>query len=172
MRVEGGRPWHVAVSAFPFFGNARTAVHLYKYRKRIELAPYFAAQMVDNWLAYSKGTVIDAVTWIPLHFLRFFMRGYNQSAILASIVAKRLGLHSFKMLSRCRRTQQQARLPMKKRRTNMKGAFTAFKQERFQGLRVLLIDDVFTTGTTLSTATLALKTAGAAQVSVLTIARD
>jgi len=86
VRVEGGRPWKLAVSAFPFYGNARLAVHQFKYRGKTALAPFLAKCMAQAWLSQAIGKKVDAISYIPLHILRYIRRGYNQSEILAELV--------------------------------------------------------------------------------------
>ena len=168
--VEGGRPWRQAASALPFTGIARKLIHLYKFRNCLAVAPFLSERMCEAWNTYCADCQIDAITYIPLHFTRYFTRGYNQSEILADMLAKRLGIPKIRALRRRRRTSQQARLGLKSRMANMAGAFSA-DEKGIAGKRILLVDDVFTTGTTFTAATKALQKAGAAEVYVLSAAR-
>lgn len=169
--VSGGRPWNIAVSAFPFFGNVRHAIHRYKYRKAEYLAEFFGQSMAEAWRMHGSGSV-DLISYIPLHWMRYLDRGYNQAGLLAAQVGKVLGLEVAVTLRRKRRTRQQARLGQTGRMANMRGVFAPRDSKLYAGCRMLLIDDVFTTGSTLSEATRVLLNAGAASVSVLTLARD
>ena len=126
--------------------------------------------MFEAWDKYCASCQIDAITYIPLHFTRYFTRGYNQSEILADMLSKRLEIPKCRALRRRRRTSQQARLGLKSRIANMAGAFSA-DEKNISGKRFLLIDDVFTTGTTFSAATKTLLKAGATEVYVLSAAR-
>lgn len=168
--VEGGRPWRQAASALPFTGIARKLIHLYKFRNCLAVAPFLSERMCEAWNTYCADCQIDAITYIPLHFTRYFTRGYNQSEILADMLAKRLSIPKIRALRRRRRTSQQARLGLKSRMANMAGAFSA-DEKGIAGKRILLVDDVFTTGTTFTAATKALQKAGAAEVYVLSAAR-
>ena len=168
--VEGGRPWRQAASALPFTGIARKLIPLYKFRNCLAVAPFLSERMCEAWNTYCADCQIDAITYIPLHFTRYFTRGYNQSEILADMLAKRLGIPKIRALRRRRRTSQQARLGLKSRMANMAGAFSA-DEKGIAGKRILLVDDVFTTGTTFTAATKALQKAGAAEVYVLSAAR-
>jgi len=168
---DGPRLWTRAVSAFPFFGQIRLAVHRFKYSNRISLAPFFGRRMADAWLTYGTGD-IDMVSYIPLHWMRFMERGYNQAELLAAQVGKHLKIEMFTTLRRNRSTGRQATLGKNARQQNLRGAFRPFRSSRFEDKNILLVDDVFTTGSTLAEATKTLLKAGAASVSVLTIARD
>jgi len=110
----------------------------------------------------------DLVTFVPLHFSRQLRRGYNQAALLAHELARLKGLRCLRLISKTRRTQTQVGLERRQRRRNLRGVF---KARPVDGLRILLIDDVVTTGATMRAAAAALKAAGAAEVHCLGVAR-
>lgn len=154
-----------------FDGVARNLVHGLKYRDRSELAP-----MMARWMARAGKEVIaesDVIIPVPLHRWRLFSRRFNQAADLARALEAETGKPMLaNALRRKRRTVQQVGLGKAAREANMKGAFQVTpsgKTELF-GKRVLLIDDVYTTGATVSAATRALKRAGVTKVDVLTFA--
>lgn len=167
-----GRPWTTAVSAFPFAGQLREAIHAYKYQSRTSLAPFLAHAMADAWQHYAPGTSPDLIVPVPLHWFREIRRGYNQAALLAQCLETELICPVANSLRRVRRTSQQARLQLAQRLKNIAGAFAVKKPSIIAGKSLLLVDDVFTTGATLSAATATLLNAGAAHVFVLTAARD
>jgi ComF family protein len=113
----------------------------------------------------------DAVMAMPMHWRKRWERGFNQAELLAAPVARRFGLQLSDNLRRTRYTAPQASLTEAARRANLRHSFRVVRPEQISGRRLLLIDDVFTTGATLRAATAALKTAGAASVSALTLAR-
>ncbi|MES1262566.1 MAG: phosphoribosyltransferase family protein, partial [Acidobacteriota bacterium] len=113
----------------------------------------------------------DAVVPVPLHWRKQWERGYNQAELLARHVAKRRGVPLVKALRRKRPTAVQASLAVAGRRKNVAGAFLMRPQARLAGQRVLLIDDVMTTGATAGACAVALKRGGAKSVSLLTLAR-
>lgn len=114
---------------------------------------------------------IDAVVPVPLHRERERERGFNQSEILASIVAKRFHRPVLrKALARIRRTLPQAGKPRDRVR-NVRGAFTVGNPERVKDRTLLLVDDVFTTGATVNECAKVLMKAGARRVLVYTLAR-
>ena len=171
-KVEGGRPWPIAVTAFPYYGEAQTAIRNFKFHGRLSLAPYLGHRMARAWRERHGEVSVDLVSYIPLFVLRFFQRGYNQSATLAEFVGEELGLPVMRTLIRRRSTARQSGLRREGRLRNIRGAFRAWRPTQWQGKRILLIDDVFTTGATLQEATRVLLAGGAAEVSVLTAARD
>lgn len=164
-------PFARARAAVSYSGVARRLVQNLKYRDRTDLAPWMA-----RWMARAGAELLrdaDIVVPVPLHRRRFFMRRFNQSAELARHVAQTASL-PFEPLAmeRVKRTRQQVGLGARERAANMRGAFGVRDARKIAvgGRRVLLVDDVFTTGATVSAATKALKKAGAREVDVLTFA--
>lgn len=153
-------------------GVARHLVHDLKYRDRVDLAPMMAGWMVRA--ASAEIAAADAILSVPLHRMRIFRRMFNQSAELARHVA-RLSDKPFlaEALVRRKRTQQQVGLTANQRSLNVRGAFSVPEgcEDLVFGKRLVLVDDVYTTGATVSAATAALKKAGAADVTILTFAR-
>jgi ComF family protein len=113
----------------------------------------------------------DAVVPMPLHWRRRWQRGFNQSELLAREIARKWGVPVSALVRRKRATAPQAGLTSAQRRKNVEGAFQVGKGTRLKGMRLLLIDDVLTTGATASACARALKRAGAAQVTFLALAR-
>ncbi len=164
-------PFARARAAVAYSGVARQLVQNLKYRDRTDLAPWMA-----RWMARAGAELLldaDVIVPVPLHRRRFFVRRFNQSAELARHVARLADL-PFDPLAvvRAKRTRQQVGLGTKERAANMRGAFKVPEQARIgvSGRRVLVVDDVYTTGATVSAVTKALRQAGAREVDVLTFA--
>lgn len=151
---------------------ARTLVHSLKYRDRTDLAPMMAQWM----LRAGDGAVeaADVIVPVPLHRFRLVWRKFNQSAELARAVGQLSGKPVLiDALRRIKRTRRQVGLGQRAREENVRGAFslTSGGREALFGRRVVLIDDVYTTGATVASVTRTLKRAGVADVTVLTFAR-
>ena len=132
------------------------------------LAPLLATTFLDTWSAQE----IDLIVPVPLHPRRKRERGYNQAALLGKALANLLGLACQESaLSRVRPTLPQVGLTDTERSQNVRHAFRCVRPAAVQGRRVLLIDDVMTTGSTVASASESLLDAGAKRVCVLTLAR-
>ena len=169
----------------PRFDRARSAVLYdevtrplilaFKHADRLTLAPLLIA-----WLRSAGAELLDRadlIVPVPLHPGRLLARRYNQAAILAHGLGRSSGLPvADHVLLRSRRTPSQGHLTARQRESNVRGAFALRKDshllaEAINGRRVLLVDDVLTTGATVSACTGVLKRGGAAAVDVLTLAR-
>ncbi|MEX2536757.1 MAG: ComF family protein [Trueperaceae bacterium] len=146
-------------------GDLAQAVRAYKFRGVRRLAAVFAQSLAAAIMA--RGWRPALVTYVPLHPSRRRRRGFDQARLLAVNVAGHLGLPCRSLLARTRLTPQQARLSAAQRRHNVRHAFRAV---RAAPNRVLLIDDVFTTGATLGACREALEDAGARAVLLAVLA--
>ncbi len=152
-------------------GPARTLVHGLKYRDRTDLAPMMAVWMHRAAREHLEGC--EAILPVPLHWTRLARRRFNQAAELGRALSRQ----SHKpllvdVLIRAKRTRQQVGLSARAREDNMRAAFRVRdgQQDRVFGKRLVIVDDVYTTGATVSAAAKALKRAGASEVTVLTFA--
>jgi len=130
------------------------------------------AKLLGEYLsrALPLDEAFDAVVPMPLHWRRRFERGFNQAALIAAQVARRRKIPVIHAVRRVRATRTQTGLTNAKRRDNVRGAFRVGRGS-LQGLRILLVDDVMTTGATGSACASVLKKAGAKSVTLLTLAR-
>lgn len=158
-------------SAYLFNPQVRALIHAFKYQGYSYLADYLGQGMAREFARYSDFPPIDWVIPVPLHPKKLKARGYNQSQLLAEVFCRNTGLClQTDALRRRADTRSQAKLNRKERLQNMAGAFEA--SHTVKGKRVLLIDDVATTGATLEGCAEALKKAGAKQVMAFTLARE
>ncbi|MEJ2108812.1 MAG: ComF family protein [Acidobacteriota bacterium] len=147
-------------------------VHGLKFFKKRNLVKILAPLLVETFQENWSRKAFDLILPVPLHAKRKRDRGYNQSELLAKILAARIGIPvDAKILTRIRATVSQVGLSNLERRANVRKAFSCLDPERVAGLRILLIDDVMTTGATAASASKALLKSGARRVSVLTLAR-
>jgi ComF family protein len=151
---------------------ARTLVQAFKYGDRLDLAPILGRWMKNA--GQSLLTETDAIVPVPLHWRRQWARRFNQSALLAAAVSKASKVPvAYSALKRVKATPQQVGLSQAERATNVQGAFRVPDggKPEVVGRRLLLIDDVLTSGATVDTCARALLRAGAANVDVLVFAR-
>ncbi len=148
--------------------NAAAALLRFKFGGKTVYARSFAKLMADCLREYSD-LDFDAVTWVPLAPVRYLRRGYSQAKLLASALAKELGLPCARMLAKKHDTPKQSGIKGEAaRRANVSGAFSAAGTAH-TGKNVLLVDDVTTTGATLSECALVLRLSGARRVTAATL---
>ncbi len=159
-----------AHAPFLYGGSIATAISRFKYQGRADLARPLS-HLLLRAAPRLRPLGVDAVVPIPLHRARLVERGFNQAALLARPLARRLGA-SFepRALMREVATEVQASLDRTARQDNVRGAFAA-RGGALAGRCVLLVDDVTTTGATLAAATHAVQRAGAARVHAVVLAR-
>jgi ComF family protein len=162
-----GRKWHFdrAFSATIYTDEMKQLVHFYKYRMRHYMAEPFAELMTEFMQRHIDYQEIDFVVPVPLHWRRYMFRGFNQAYEMIRYLIKRFPLRvSRGNLRRTRHTLPQVNLTPDERRENIKGAFKVIRPEEFRGKSILLVDDVFTTGSTMDECAGTLKEAGAEEV--------
>lgn len=165
---SGLRAFDAAYSYGPYGGTLRELIHLLKYRGIQPLAAPLGGFLLRS---LPRDEAFDAIVPVPLHWRRRWQRGFNQAELLARTVAHSTGIPARNMLRRVRATSTQAGLTNSARRRNMIQAFRCGRAEQVRDQRILLVDDVMTTGSTAAACARALKSAGAARVAVLTVAR-
>jgi competence protein ComFC len=161
-----------AVAAYRSRGLVRKLVHEFKYRHqrhlRHPLAEWLGETMNDPRLS---GRQFDMIVPVPLHPARERERGFNQATLLAELLARQVAVPLRTVLDRIRYTTTQTVHDRAQRMENLRDAFRLRKNTNVRELRVLLIDDVLTTGSTLSECARVLKEAGALSVHAATAAR-
>ncbi len=165
-------PFDRARAAVAYEGVARRLVQGLKFNDRTDLAPWMARWMLR--VGAELANEADLIVPVPLHRRRFLSRRFNQSAELARAFAEMAGV-AFEpgATERIKVTRQQVGLGMREREANVRGAFRVPDSADIlvRGRRVLVVDDVYTTGATVSAMSRSLKRSGASAVDVLTFAR-
>ena len=161
-----------AVSRYLSRGVVREFVHRFKYDRhfylRHPLADWLAAALDDERI---RAQPIGALVPVPLHSARFREREFNQADVLAELLAQRTGTPLLRALTRIRYTTTQTRLDRHERMENLRNAFRVRQTSAVQNCHLVLVDDVFTTGSTVDECARVLRAAGAASVRVVTVAR-
>jgi ComF family protein len=173
------QPAYVKATAYGSYeGGLRELIHLLKY-EQVRPAANVLGRMLAEAIAdlqplFASGNAI--IVPVPLHARKLRQRGFNQSELILRAAVKLMPAENRPQLSsgaleRTRETQSQIGLSRHQRRENMRGAFAVSSPEQIAGREVLLVDDVFTTGTTVSECARVLRRAGASKVFVATVAR-
>lgn len=156
-------------SALEYSGTVRDSIHRFKFQGAAayaEIYGAFLAKCIDE-----NGIFCDIITWVPLSRARLRKRGYDQARLLAEALAGQTGLELRPLLKKIRNNKAQSGLKAEAARSaNVKGVYALAADTALEGKRIVLIDDVVTTGATLSECAGVLKKAGAAAVIGLTVA--
>jgi ComF family protein len=172
------QPYIKAAAYGSYEGGLRDLIHMLKYqgvRPAANVLGRMLAEVLDG-LRPSIGDAKLIVVPVPLHTAKSRQRGFNQAEVIAKVALKLAAAHENYVLvsdalERTRDTQSQIGLTRHQRRENLRGAFRVKHPDTINGQQVLLVDDVFTTGTTAAECSRILRRAGASQVWVATVAR-
>ena len=158
-----------AWTLYSYQSPLKEAIGLLKYQGKVSLAGHLATLLLK---ALPSLPTIDVILPVPLHPTRLREREYNQSLLLAFPLRTHLGLPiSYSTLVRIRPTRPQTSLTRKERIKNLRRSFVVTQHQALHGKTILLVDDVFTTGTTVNECAKALRKAGVSHVYVVTLAR-
>lgn len=161
-----------ARSVMVFDGPVREAIHQWKYQQA-----FWLERRLADWFVTAAAPALRAGDWhaiipVPLHPVKESERGFNQAERLARPLGHATGLPlNIRALNRVKHTVSQTRLSRAERAANLRGAFAVARGVRLSGARLVLVDDVMTTGATLNAAATALRQAGAEAVCAWTLAR-
>lgn len=165
-------PSYISRSAASLEGPVQDLVHSFKYGNRVHLCQPLGLLLADSLQPFRMEIQPDMIIPVPLHRKRLRQRGFNQSQLIGEVLKKRWKVPlEIGNLRRIRWTEPQTTLHAKERVRNVAGAFSVRAPELIEGKRVLLVDDVLTTGSTLRECAEALQDAGAAAVFAVTVAR-
>jgi len=166
-------PFAAARSLGRFDGALMAMIHRLKYREQSRLASPLGYLMASGDYPGFRIGEASLVMPVPLHLQRLRQRGFNQSLLMAGTVGKRYGIPvDARSLRRPVASEPQVTLGRKERERNVRGVFAVADGKRIRGKSILLVDDVYTTGSTLKECARVLLRAGAREVSVLTLARS
>lgn len=162
--------YDMARSVFIYETSSKDSILKFKYADKMEFGKTFVSLMLQAGTPLLQKT--DIIMAVPMHWSRRLMRKYNQAEILAKTLGKKTKIpYNPRVLIRTKYTTRQENKNYTERQANVKNVFSVKNKERIKGKRILLIDDVFTTGATVSNCAKTLKKSGAKAVYVLTIAK-
>ncbi len=161
-----------ARSAIVAKGVALEVIHRYKYQRALWFEPFLASQLVRQVQLFLVDQSWDLIVPVPLHSTKEREREFNQAERLARHLGKARGIPvNARLIRRVKYTQTQTHLDYRRRQENMRGAFTGCPGQQLNGERIILVDDVFTTGATTDACARTLLDMGAGSVMVWTLAR-
>lgn len=162
----------VARAGFVYEGHCRELIHAFKYQNKHHLRRPLALLVLESLTEFTAAHRPDVIVPVPLHVKRLRSRGFNQAVLLGELLAVEWQLPlERRVLRRVRWTEPQISLSAEERRENVKGAFAVADKSAVAGKRVLIVDDVLTTGSTVEECSRMLKCAGAVNVAAVTVAR-
>ena len=171
-QAERGKLAHIERCLAPLYyeNKVRASLHRFKFRQLTGYAGIYSEFMVkcidENQIS------CDIITWAPVSRKRLRKRGYDQARLLAEAIAAQVGLPCLPLLEKIRDTEPQSlQKDDARRKKNAKGAYRCSAPEQAQGKRILLIDDIVTSGATLKECARVLRSAGAGPIVALTLAR-
>lgn len=165
-------PYSVMRSLYNYRTPMREMIHIFKFEGKTGIGGELGRRLAEWAARHPDLASSELVAPVPLHPLRRIERGFNQAELLARLVAREMGLPLVPALRRRRNTPPQSSLEPEQRRRSLKGAFAVPRRSVVRGKRVLLVDDMATTETTVRECARELRRAGAAEVKALTLARS
>jgi ComF family protein len=161
-----------ARSAVAFKDEAQEVIHRYKYQHALWFEPFLSDLLARVTRPELEAEKWDFIVPVPLHPTKQRERGFNQAERLAACLGRATGIPmNSRLLRRVTNTPSQTKLSREQREANMRNAFAPANKRRLNGARIVVLDDVFTTGATTNACAQVLKRAGAAEVCVWTVAR-
>lgn len=163
-----------AFSLWPYTNTVKSSLSNFKYKGRREFAEYYADKLYEHFSLLTSKLNITAIIPVPIHCERLKSRGYNQADLISNILSKKMDLPNISdYLIRSKNTIAQKNLDPLSRRKNLKNAFEINKNSHYYGIHlrnILLIDDIYTTGSTADACSTILKENGTEKVYVLCVA--
>ena len=161
------------IKLYKYENIIRNKIIDYKFNEKAYLSATFEKMIIKNEKIYSFLKKYDIILYVPMFKKNKLIRGYNKSELIAKRISRTLGISLEKNnLVKTRNTKKQSTLTKQQRKINIKDAFKVQKPENIKNKKIILFDDIYTTGNTVNECSKVLKKAGAEEIVVLTIAVD
>ena len=159
---------------FPYEGIIREKLIQYKFQGKSYLSTFFAKILQNHEKMSRLLEKYDIIIPVPMYSKKEKLRGYNQTALIAKEIAKAYQnlIYDGKSLQKIKDTKMQSSLNKKQRKNNIKNAYNVTNQQKIKDKKIVLLDDIYTTGATANECSKMLKQAGAKEILVVTIAKD
>lgn len=174
VRVFSYQPWKIPhikswLALWQYTGVVRDSLMRYKFGQRRSYCTTYGRELAqkirDSKISY------DVITWVPVSALRKFSRGYDQVELIAEVVGRELGVAPVRLLHKHRHNRKQSTVRgLEKKKRNVRGVYRVPDAEAVRGKRILLLEDIITTGATIGEAAKTLKEAGAKEIHAACVA--
>ena len=165
--------WEKMIYYFDYKGIIRKIILQYKFGGKPYISNFFANEILKNKKVYEILKLYDIIIPVPMDKIKKKKRGYNQTELISEIIAKTgIIFNGNNVLKKIKFTKTQSTLKEKERKDNIKDAYLVVEKEKVKNKKVILFDDIFTTGATANEISKILKEAGAKEILVLVIAKD
>lgn len=172
-KIEGNMYFDKFLYCYTYKGIIRKLLLQYKFSNKAYLSYFFANLILNNKKIDEILKFYDIMIPVPMDKIKKKKRGYNQTELISSILCKKLKiLEDKKSLVKIKQTKTQSTLNQEERRNNIKNAFLVNNKEKIRNKKIILFDDIYTTGATVNEISKILKKAGAKEILVLVIAKD
>jgi competence protein ComFC len=161
----------LCIVPYPYSGQVRQSIIRFKFQGQKQFASFYGEKIGELIQKSKLNLQFDVITSVPISAQRRKLRGYNQSELIARTVAGQIDLPYRDYLIKTTDNKEQHKLSEKERLKNVRGVYRSLHQEEFFGKRILLVDDIVTTGATLSECALVLLRGGAKEVSCAAVAQ-
>lgn len=159
---------------FPYEGIIREKLIQYKFQNQSYLSTFFAKNLLNHKKMSRILKKYDIIIPVPMYRKKEKQRGYNQTALIAKEIAKvcKSLVYDGKSLKKIKDTKMQSSLNKTERRKNIKNAYKVVNQQKIKDKKIILLDDIYTTGATANECSKVLKQSGAKEILIVTIAKD
>lgn len=170
LQIMNNKHFEFLISSYLYLGKVREKILEFKFKNKKYLYKSLSEELLTKLKQYSNE--IDCVIVVPISINRYFERGYNQSMLIGKFISKKLNkpLHKFVLL-KCKNNDKQSKLNLMERIANVEDVYKILNKKVILNKRILLIDDIYTTGATVNECSKVLKQNGAKNIIVATIAR-
>ncbi len=164
--------WDKLVYVFDYKNIVRKQILDYKFNYKSYISNFFAYEILKSKKIYRILKFCDIIIPVPIDKKKMKQRGYNQTELITQILSKKSGIKEEKIILKSKQTKTQSLLKFEERKQNVNGAFEIIHNERVKNKKIILFDDIYTTGATINEVSRILKDAGAKEIIALVIAKD
>lgn len=164
--------WDKMMYIFDYKGIVRKTILEYKFGEKSYLSNFFVYEILKGKKVYEILNFCDIIIPVPMYKRKMQERGYNQTELITKILQEKSGIKEEKILFKIKNTKTQSLLEINERKQNVEGSFCIKNPELVKNKRVIIFDDIFTTGATINEISKILKETGAKEIFVLVIAKD